>query len=58
MKQTWQINWRVVGIIVFWVIILDAAFPPGQPWHWVSYLTWGPLGIILALFGFHAIEKK
>lgn len=51
------VNWRAVMLIVALVVLLQAAFPSG-PWHWVSYVTYGPLGVIVSLFGIQVWQPK
>jgi hypothetical protein len=60
-RHTWGawsacVNWRAVTLIVSLVILLQGAFPPG-PWHWMSYLSYGPVGVIVSLFGIQIWES-
>jgi hypothetical protein len=47
-----RVSWRVVFLIVGLCILLQVAFPAGR-WHWLSYLSYGPVGVIVSLFGGH-----
>jgi hypothetical protein len=57
--EAWSacVNWRAVALIAALTCLIQAAFPPG-PWHWVSYLSYGPVGVIVSLFGVQVWTPK